>query len=258
MADDINSYSSFNSFDDEFQDTSITKAKLQDDERFKRFRQFIGLSTNALAVAGYDNNLIFKDSQDFFAKRMISLSPNFQLKHSTIEVRVAKRRYQISKKELPTQNEFLTFFIKEASSFEGNLIALADGAYAFTMGRNEHWKPEVTYAAMAIYQWARLNIDSSQDTDGEYLWRIFNGLYNKRESLRWAKTFIQAHEIESNRFFRETSPAKLMTIYLEENIRFEEAARNLKLIPQWNDYYKIAGPETYFNDNYPISKVGLT
>merc|ERR1719242_777682 len=137
---------------------------------------------------------------------MISLSPDFKLKHSTIEVRVAKQRYQIAKKELPTQNEFLTFFIKEASSFEGNLTALADGAYAFTMGGTEHWKPEVTYAALAIYQWARLNIDSSRDKDDDYLWRIFDGLYNRHESLRWAKTVIQAHELESDRFFRQTSP----------------------------------------------------
>jgi len=256
-----------------------------------KYHPLIGLSKDAIEVGYYDNTILFGDPQSMFTKRMQNTAKNSLRKLALLEMRVGRRKFdpliRPRYQEKSVEASFWEWILDQVAQNECSRVdVLKKGVDGMVLGSEVLLDPEITYSALAVYQWVRLNIASEFDQNDQKLWYVFNGVYNERKTLAWANEFIERTGIASRHPYKSTIPPKLVMLYVEQNIlqidtiepvdhavsilkEYPEIEYFEKPNPQYEDielievrkweeprFLKLLNPrEPYFDDQYPLKPV---
>jgi len=257
-------------------------SELRSNTHWDLYRGCIGLSSLAIQSASYKNTFLYGNSEWMFAKEILKNPRSVEVVKSPGGIRKIKpvesggKGYEFSLLEVqigrkdgeppnigPLQKEFWNFYISRIASYAASLKVLdfsgPGGAANMADFQDTLAQPEITYAALSIYQWCKLHFNPEDDTTPEFLfltYEVFNGLYNERKPVSWAQTYLYYNAAFADTLkehpFSDTMPAKLMSLYLEGNAHFlEEEAFAGYSLPLEKEIFEV-GSGPYFNDRYTI------
>jgi len=219
-----------------FSEPEVTMERLRVGENWQRRHPIIALSKNAILISSYDNAVMFDDPEQLFTQKMRNSMKSLQIKSVMLEIKVGKRAYpEFARQPLefgilnltPLREKYWKFMVREMTEYEAGLSVIEGGISNMVKGSKQLSLPELTFGALAIYQWARVNIDATKDKDNEVLWNVFNGMYKEKLPVQWANDYIVRKGCSSTHPFRGTLPGKLITLYTERNFMEADASTNI-------------------------------